>query len=1171
MNSRKVHHYISLLVTCAVVAVCGLLMPKVNINSDMTKYLPDNSPMRKGIEILDKEFPASQMKGADVRVMFTDLEDSLKQVVKADLEALPQVSSVTSRSDQSGEHTLYELGVSKSVDQKRFGQEISKSYGDTVIVETSQDGATPPVSVLVIAGSLILLILIVMTDAWIAPVLFMLATGLAVIINIGTNYFLPSVSITTNYIVAILQLVLSLDYSIILMNRYRQERALGLDPQAAMNVALPKAAPSIISSATTTIVGLLMLVFMKLKIGMDMGVVLAKGVVCSLICNFTALPGLILLMDKWIQTTTKKTFVIPTDPLARFGTRHRVTLVVVFLVIFFGSYFLHNKTVISFSTNSASAINEYFPKKNLVVLAYSNEDENRIVTLADSLSALEGVEGIISYPTMLGKEYTAEQLVESLKNASTEMGKQSGMEVPAEAEKFLTPDMIRLVYHMKYGDSANLKLGFPELAEFITGTCLTSPLTKDFIDDSMREKIGMLDAFGGPSIPEEALSGASEQQSSGAASGASSQDQASGSGASSGSSAGGASSSGAKTSGQGAKTSDGGGSGGKVVVPVVTKNVAGGYSIIEFMKKLAAKNPSDNNIKMLAHLVEVDRLRTPMDVSQMSAFIGSTMGQTKMVYSFSKSKSKTMTPLEYVHFLSDDLFNRKALASMVSASQKAGLNARKKIMDYANSDARLAASEISSLVTTLGVSGMDESQVKALMGEGAKTSAAQSSTKPDEQKGSASQAATAPNTSANAEDSVQQTIPDSSAISNATDSAAIGNAPDSAVVGNVPDSVVVVAVGDTLAMKDSLAAVKDSTVMKTQTPDAGKPSSAPAASTTPAAPRKSLEDIRQDLFMDMMSGQRKYSAKQMAANFKRLGEDIGEDLVTMIYLYYDSVNNYDDSRTMTIEGLVNFLTENVFNDPKFSSFVDEASRNSFADVTVKMNEGKEMLRSDKHSIAVLISNHPDESAQTYEYIDKVQHTCDEQLQGEHYLIGESVMFDEMKNGFRREMLVITLLTVLAIFVIVALTFRSFIVPLILVMTVMSGVFVNVWFSGFGGNTMLYLAYLIVQSILMGATIDYGILFTSYYREKRKSMEIPEAVREAYKGSIRTILTSGLIMCVAPGVMSLLVADNVAISAIVGCLSVGAFVSVMLILFVVPGLLAAFDRLVIPRKKAFKKE
>ena len=159
---------------------------------------------------------------------------------------------------------------------------------------------------------------------------------------------------------------------------------------------------------------------------------------------------------------------------------------------------------------------------------------------------------------------------------------------------------------------------------------------------------------------------------------------------------------------------------------------------------------------------------------------------------------------------------------------------------------------------------------------------------------------------------------------------------------------------------------------------------------------------------------------------------------------------------------------------------------------------------------------------------------------------------------------VTLITILSIFLIVAITFRSLAVPAILVMTVMSAVYINVFVSGQIGN-LLYLAYLIMQSILMGATIDYGILFANNYRETRKSQSIKDSIRSAYKSSTHTIVTSGTIMTIAPLAMSFMMDDTTTIM-ILQCIAIGAFAAVMLIIFVLPGLLAAFDRFIARRKK-----
>ena len=282
---KRSFHYILFIATLVLTVISGILMFHVNVNADMTKYLPDDSQMKSGLEIVTSEFGSSaQMSGTDVHVMFEGLRPNEIPGIRTLLDGYPEVNGVSYRYSADSTYTLFDLDVPKSVDQKALGKQISTRFGGNCVVETSQDGATPPVSVIIIAAVMIMLVLFVMAQSWFEPIVILMTAGLAIVLNMGTNAFLPSVSITTNFIGSILQAVLSLDYCIVLLNRYRQEQDEHTDRRTAVvaaNRAIKKAAPSILSSALTTVVGLLMLCFMRLKIGADMGVVLAKGVVCS--------------------------------------------------------------------------------------------------------------------------------------------------------------------------------------------------------------------------------------------------------------------------------------------------------------------------------------------------------------------------------------------------------------------------------------------------------------------------------------------------------------------------------------------------------------------------------------------------------------------------------------------------------------------------------------------------------------------------------------------------------------------------------------------------------------------------------------------------------------------------------------------------------------------------
>ena len=1071
----------------ALSAVCGILIPKVNVNSDMTRYLPDDSQMKQGLDIVTAEFGGTQMTGPAVRLMFRDVASSRVQGITDTLSSFSQVKAVSHSFSEDGQYVLFELNVPNSVDQKLLGQEISSRFEDDIVVETSQDGNTPPASVMIIAAALILIILVAMAQSWLEPLIFLISTGLAVVMNIGTNALLPSVSITTNYIVAILQMVLSLDYSIVLMNRYRQEKTGENSPVEAVNRAIKRAFPSIMSSAATTVVGLVMLVFMRLKIGMDMGVVLAKGVIFSLVCTFTVLPSLLMIFQKGVMNTGKKTFVLPTNRISRMVTRYKIPLACAAIVLFFFAFFQSKKTDISFSMERESEINSVFPQHNPFVVVYPTAAESSVPALADSLLKDGAVEGVYAYPTVMRRQYTSSEMAGQIQTMAAGFKE----ELPKELDSSMfTASMMSLVYHMKFEDDPSRQISFPELLGFIREHCVGNPMFDSVLDDDMREKLALLDMYA-PAVEEEEIVEESRVEEAPAPK-----------------------ASAPKASAPKATAPDTPKPAAETVPAPVAKPQSS-VRLSTFLPRLAQAYPSTETA-VLASLSDRTMNNTPMAAPAMSEFIGSTPTQTRMVYSFSKNKSKQMTPYEYVHFLYDDLFNRKALASFVSEDQKEGLRQRMNVMDLIQKDASLEFSELYSLLRDFGAASAGEARLRALA------------------------------------------FPSSGST-----------APEAPSAVSRPDSTSGTLVAELPQQKDSLASSAGTAV-------SGNPAAADTASVNvqplpkPVKPKKkSIEEQRQDLFMDLMYSGRSYTARQMAGFFKRLGEPIGEDLISLLYVYYASVSEEDCHHTMNIEELVNFIGDDLLNDKRLSGYIDDEVRSHFNGFRKAFEEKISLLRREDHSLMLVLTKLPQESRETYDFVSRLSSVCEDFFGGESQLVGESVMYSEMKNGFGREMRLVTTLTVLAIFLIVAVSFRSVIVPLILVMTVMTAVYVNVIFSGIFSGTMLYLAYLIVQSILMGATIDYGILYANYYKEYRKTLDINDAITAAYRGFIRTIMTSGLIMVVAPGAMALLV-DDVAISAIVGSLSIGAMVSVVLILLVVPAVLGAFDSLVVRKKDRFKK-
>ena len=318
---------IVLAVMLALTVVCVGLMTQVEINEDMTKYLADDSSMKIGMDIMNEEFPAMEQPSY-IRVMFTDLGDEAKSEVLETLQKIDHVASVTHDPDSpdynKDNHTLYTLNIDcayGSEEEAAIEAALEGSFSDYEVVWRNGDTSLPdlPLWIAAVAVLMLIVILLIMCGSWIEPILFLVAIGVAVAVNMGTNIVLGSISSITFSIAAILQLVLSMDYSIILINRYRQEKAQVANPVEAMKSALVHAFSSIASSSFTTVVGLLALLFMSFKIGFDLGIVLAKGVALSMVCILTVMPGIILTFDKLIEKTAKKELHIPMGKVASFS------------------------------------------------------------------------------------------------------------------------------------------------------------------------------------------------------------------------------------------------------------------------------------------------------------------------------------------------------------------------------------------------------------------------------------------------------------------------------------------------------------------------------------------------------------------------------------------------------------------------------------------------------------------------------------------------------------------------------------------------------------------------------------------------------------------------------------------------------------------------------------
>ena len=469
-----------------IAGLCGILIPKVDINTDMTKYLPDKSSMKIGMDIMEKEFPDAE-EDQTIRVMFRRLTDEQKAGMPDRLSRIKYVSDVDYKEDDEdynkGEYTKYVLHTDYdygTAEETAIEQTIESDFSQNGMKYKNDSVDTPdlPLWVVITAVVLIMLILIIMSGSWVEPFLFLFTIGVAVVINMGTNIFLGEISDKTFSVASILQLVLSMDYSIILISRYRQELKKNSDKKTAMKAAITGAFSSISSSSITTVVGLLALVFMSFRIGFDMGVVLAKGVFLSVVCAFLVLPGLILLFSNAIEKTAKRSPNIPTGGLAKLCNKIRLPITICFVILFAGAYILQKHTSISYSMPTEDPIADIFPTRSTVVMVYENQEADNVQAIAEELEKLDNVKSAANYSNMLAKQHTAAEMADAIDDLSGVMG--GGKKRDIEADE----GMFNMLYYKYFGGETG-KMTASEFMRFIADDVITNRSFSSYVADDM--------------------------------------------------------------------------------------------------------------------------------------------------------------------------------------------------------------------------------------------------------------------------------------------------------------------------------------------------------------------------------------------------------------------------------------------------------------------------------------------------------------------------------------------------------------------------------------------------------------------------------------------------------------------------------------------------------------
>ena len=413
--------------------VCAYLMTLVVVNIDMTEYLPADSNVRAGLDVMEAEF--GDRNTAALYVMFEGLSAGEKVNVYEQLAEISNVVEVmfdaASEAHVLDAFTLYTLTLEQGLtnDEEHALVTMILDVFSDYVVEMSGDiyGVDIDLNMhLIIIPTVIILtiILFAMCHSWFEPVIFFVNIGIAILINMGTNIMFDSISDITQMIAGLLQVALSMDYAIIFLNRYRQEKAMMAldDHMLAMKNTIINSFNTLSGIAFTTIVGMLMLVFMSFTLGSDLGFVIAKGVFISLICVFGVMPALILLFDKWIDKTAKPALSLKMGAVGRFSYKARYVVAACFAILFVGAFVLQNNLEITYSEVDYDPVHQVFDLDNTFVVLYENADETNISMFIHDLEGQENIIDIHAYETMLAVGLTEAEMAEALEISEVLVG-----------------------------------------------------------------------------------------------------------------------------------------------------------------------------------------------------------------------------------------------------------------------------------------------------------------------------------------------------------------------------------------------------------------------------------------------------------------------------------------------------------------------------------------------------------------------------------------------------------------------------------------------------------------------------------------------------------------------------------------------------------------------------
>ncbi len=1070
-----------ILLFAAAAVLSAFTMGKIAINYNLADYLGEDTETKIALDIIEDEFG---MTGS-IQVMAKNVSPETAEEIQERIEAIPNVTNVdfdrydeASYRDGNALFLIVVDGDDYSDEALQVMQDLEEvlssydglEYGGTAMEKKSlRDSITEEmVYILAISLCLVVAILLITSESWAEPFVLLIASGVAVLLNRGTNFFFGEISYITNSISAILQLALSIDYSIVLLHAYRREKQNCGNRGYAMKRAILSVVKPVSASALTTMAGLLALLFMSFRIGFDIGIVLMKGIVISAITSLTLLPALVLLCDRLLTRTAKKAFAPKGRVFCKLAYKIAGDIVPIALIVMTvcGLTQIGNTYLFSDTNAGNTAITDVFGNHNTVVAVYPNSDDDfaNEQKLAEALAAYRTADGAgvlsgyTAYTNTVRESYDVEQAVHKL-GISEEDAK-----------------LLFTMYNL-YRNPEAVRLPFADFMRFAKQLAETDPDAAEFVSADTLKTLQ--------------------------------------------------------------------------TVATVDEVLAGEWTAEELHEKLTtgALEGTDLDlfsIRQLYGLYFYDTLEEQsVDFRTMLTFLIAASENPGLSGSMTAETAAQLTALSQGIGQFEEQMQTRMTQEMFRG------------FVYQNTGAVLTESETAQLYAAYFFSqGAEQQETAPLLPLLRFALRNGLFTDPNAAATVASYAAL--------DDAICGAYPYEEFLPALANIAAglTGETP-AVAVGNGEMQQLYIAwfyqtgalgggkIGGSAFVAYALEQDGENEVIHARLSDENRNRLTDMLtldgylSATPALTYREcfekLETLRDGMKSDMAMGALD-EAQVSGVCIKYAMQSGGLTEPMMAYELLDFVSGSMDSNTLLMQRM------------------SAENREKVADAQSDIAKAEELFRGKSHSRMLLSVDLPNEGEETTAFVRWLSGEVKEIFRDGAAVTGEIVSTYDLEKSFDHDNRFITVFTLISIFVIVLLVFRSLSLPVILVAVIQGAIFIAMATQIASGG-IFFMSYIVSTCILMGATIDYGILMSSGYVANRQRYDKREALRMSVEGAMPTVFTSGLILTVCGFVIHFVSGQN-SISTVGLLIGIGTISSVVMITVVLPSVLYLLDGFVL---------